>query len=130
MNIWFNAALDKYRFNTSKGNLATEDLFDLKMEELDIIYSNLAEELDDMSSGASLFENANVEKSNDIRILKDKMNIIKSVFNYHKANKEAIEKAAKTKAMKDELNEVIAKKQKDELANLSVDELKQIRDAL
>ena len=32
--------------------------------------------------------------------------------------------------MKDELNEVIAQKQKDELAGLSIDELKQIRDAL
>ena len=36
MNIWFNAALERYRFNTSKGNLATEDLFDLSMEDLDL----------------------------------------------------------------------------------------------
>lgn len=130
MNIWFNAALDKYRFNTQKGNLATEDLFDLKMEELDVIYSNLSEELDVISSGTSLFEDSNTKKSNEIKVLKDKIGIVKAIFDYHKSNKESAEKSAKIKAMKDELNEVIAQKQKDELASMSIDKLKSIRDSL
>ena len=37
---------------------------------------------------------------------------------------------AKAKAMKDELNEVIAQKQKDQLADMSIDQLKEIRDSL
>ena len=131
MNIWFNAALDKYRFNTSKGNLATEDLFDLSMEDLDSLYSNLSDEMDELSSGASLFdEGVSTEKSDEIEAVKDKMGIVKSIFNYHKSNLDAQIKAAKIKAMKDELNEVIAQKQKDELASMSVEQLKEIRDSL
>ena len=46
MNVWFNAVLKKYRFSCSKGNLTTEDLFDLKMKELDGIYQDLVSEID------------------------------------------------------------------------------------
>lgn len=130
MNVWFNAVLEKYRFVYSKGNLSTEDLFDLKMEELDSIYQDLIDDLDQLE-GKSLYDNdEDKDKANKIKALENKLCIVESIFNYHKENKAAAEKAAKTKAMKDELNEVIAQKQKDELAGLSIDELKQIRDAL
>ena len=131
MNIWFNAALNKYRFNTNKGNLATEDLFDLNMEELDSLYSALSDEMEELSSSASLFDKGtNTEKSDEVKTVKDKMGIVESIFNYHKANINAQKKAAKTKAMKDELNEAIAQKQKDELASMSIEQLKEIRDSL
>ena len=130
MNVWFNAILEKYRCVCSKGNLTTEDLVDLKMEELDSIYQDLIDDLDQLE-GKSLYDNdEDKDKANKIKALENKLCIVETIFNYHKANKAAAEKAAKTKAMKDELNEVIAQKQKDELAGLSIDELKQIRDAL
>lgn len=125
MNVWFDAVLEKYRFVCSKGNLTTEDLFDLKMEELDSIYQDLIDDLDQLE-GKSLYDNdEDKDKANKIKALENKLCIVESIFNYHKANK-----AAKIKAMKDELNEVIAQKQKDELAGLSIDELKKIRDTL
>lgn len=130
MNVWFDAVLEKYRFVCSKGNLTTEDLFDLKMEELDSIYQDLVDDLDQLE-GKSLYDNdEDKDKANKIKALENKLCIVETIFNYHKANKAAAEKAAKTKAMKDELNEVIAQKQKDELAGLSIDELKKIRDTL
>lgn len=129
-NIWFNAFLCKYRFNTARGNLSTEDLFDLKMADLDVIYQDLSSEIDELK-GKSLFnDEENSEKINTIKELEDKKGIVEAVFNYHKANKEAAEKAAKVKAMKDELNEVIAQKQKDELSSMDIEQLKQIRDSL
>ena len=100
------------------------------MEELDSIYQDLIDDLDQLE-GKSLYDNdEDKDKANKIKVLENKLCIVETIFNYHKANKAAAEKAAKTKAMKDELNEVIAQKQKDELAGLSIDELKQIRDAL
>ena len=130
MNVWFNAVLEKYRFVCSKGNLTTEDLFDLKMEELDSIYRGLMDDLDQLE-GKSLYDNdEDKDKANKIKPLEDKLCIVEGIFNYHKANKAAAERAAKTKAMKDELNEVIAQKQKDQLADMSIDQLKKIRDSL
>ena len=129
-NIWFNAFLEKYRFTTAKGVLSTEDLFDLKMEDLDKLYQDLSMSIDELK-GNSLFDNEeNVEKMNAIKALTDKKNIVEAIFNYHKAQQEAAKKLAKTKAMKDELNEVIAQKQKDELASMDIEQLKEIRDSL
>ena len=85
----------------------------------------------DELKGNSLFDNEeNVEKMNAIKALTDKKNIVEAIFNYHKAQQEAAQKLAKTKAMKDELNEVIAQKQKDELASMDIEQLKEIRDSL
>ena len=39
-NIWFNALVRSYRFEY-KGLINTEDLFDLEMRELDIIYQDI-----------------------------------------------------------------------------------------
>ena len=129
-NIWFNAFLEKYRFTTAKGVLSTEDLFDLKMKDLDKLYQDLSMSIDELK-GNSLFDNEeNVEKMNAIKALTDKKNIVEAIFNYHKAQQEAVQKLAKTKAMKDELNEVIAQKQKDELASMDIEQLKEIRDSL
>ncbi len=129
-NIWFNAFLEKYRFTTAKGVLSTEDLFDLKMKDLDKLYQDLSMNIDELK-GNSLFDNEeNVEKMNAIKALTDKKNIVEAIFNYHKAQQEAAKKLAKTKAMKDELNEVIAQKQKDELASMDIEQLKEIRDSL
>lgn len=129
-NIWFNAFLEKYRFTTAKGVLSTEDLFDLKMKDLDKLYQDLSMSIDELK-GNSLFDNEeNVEKMNAIKALTDKKNIVEAIFNYHKAQQEAAQKLAKTKAMKDELNEVIAQKQKDELASMDIEQLKEIRDSL
>ena len=130
MNIWFNAILCKYRFNTVKGNLSTEDLFDLDMEDLDKIYQNLSISIDELKGNSLFDDDENQEKINAKKALIDKRDIVQAIFNYHKANKEAAEKAAKNKAMKDELNEVIAQKQKDELASMDIKRLKQIRDSL
>ena len=129
-NIWFNAFLEKYRFTTAKGVLSTEDLFDLKMKDLDKLYQDLSISIDELK-GNSLFDNEeNVEKMNAIKALTNKKNIVEAIFNYHKAQQEAAQKLAKTKAMKDELNEVIAQKQKDELASMDIEQLKEIRDSL
>ena len=130
VNIWFNAALEKYRFSTSRGNLATEDLFDLKMSDLDKLYQDLSAEIDDLKGNSLFDDEENVEKVNTIKALTDKRHIVEAVFNYHKAIQESNKKAAKTIAMKDELNEVIAQKQKDELASMDIEQLKEIRDSL
>ena len=123
-NIWFNALVRSYRFEY-KGLINTEDLFDLEMRELDIIYQDLVSEKNDLTAKSLLDTN-----NEEIDWIQGKIDVVKGVFDYKKAQSDAQSKAAKAKAMKDELNEVIAQKQKDQLADMSIDQLKEIRDSL
>lgn len=123
-NIWFNALVRSYRFEY-KGLINTEDLFDLEMRELDIIYQDLVSEKNDLTAKSLLDTN-----NEEIDWIQGKIDVVKGVFDYKKAQADAQAKAAKAKSMKDELNEVIAQKQKDQLADMSIDQLKEIRDSL
>ena len=123
-NIWFNALVRSYRFKY-KGLINTEDLFDLQMRELDIIYQDLVSEKNDLTAKSLLDTN-----NEEIDWIQGKIDVVKGVFDYKKAQADAQAKAAKAKSMKDELNEVIAQKQKDQLADMSIDQLKEIRDSL
>lgn len=123
-NIWFNALVRSYRFKY-KGLINTEDLFDLEMKELDIIYQDLVSEKNDLTAKSLLDTN-----NEEIDWIQGKIDVVKGVFDYKKAQADAQAKAAKAKSMKDELNEVIAQKQKDQLADMSIDQLKEIRDSL
>lgn len=123
-NIWFNALVRNYRFKY-KGLINTEDLFDLEMKELDIIYQDLVSEKNDLTDKSLLDTN-----NEEIDWIQGKIDVVKGVFDYKKAQADAQAKAAKAKSMKDELNEVIAQKQKDQLADMSIDQLKEIRDSL
>ena len=123
-NIWFNALVRSYRFKY-KGLINTEDLFDLEMRELDIIYQDLVSEKNDLTAKSLLDTN-----NEEIDWIQGKIDVVKGVFDYKKAQADAQAKAAKAKSMKDELNEVIAQKQKDQLADMSIDQLKEIRDSL
>ena len=97
MNVWFNAVLEKYRFVCSKGNLTTEDLFDLKMEELDSIYQDLIDDLDQLE-GKSLYDNdEDKDKANKIKALENKLCIVESIFNYIKQIKQQLRKQLKLK---------------------------------
>ena len=123
-NIWFNALVRSYRFEY-KGLINTEDLFDLDVKELDLIYQDLISEKSDLSSKSLLDNN-----TDEIDWIQGKIDVVKGVFDYKQAQSAAQAKAAKAKAMKDELNEAIAQKQKDELASMSIEQLKEIRDSL
>lgn len=123
-NIWFDALVRSYRFEY-KGVINTEDLFDLDVKELDLIYQDLISEKSDLSSKSLLDNN-----TDEIDWIQGKIDVVKGVFDYKQAQSAAQAKAAKAKAMKDELNEVIAQKQKDQLADMSIEQLKEIRDSL
>lgn len=119
-DIWLEALQKGLRFEF-KGLISTEDLFDLDMSSLDIIYQKLSKELREIS-GDSLLDN---EKADEIAWVQLKLDVVKSVFDIKKAEAEALRQKIANIEEKQRIMHIINEKENAELANLSIDELKE-----
>lgn len=124
-DVFMNATRKKYRFSTAKGNLTTEQLWDLPLESLDEIWQKINATIEDTSrtSLLSVRSNKNVE-------LTEKAEVVKAIVEYKLAAAEKADKARQTKAEKERILNIIAAKQEQELASMSIDELKKKLEAL
>lgn len=108
----------KLRFATSKGNLSTEDLFSLSLQDLDKIAVGLDEELS-KSPKKSFISDVTPET----KVVELRFNIVKDVINTKLAEKVAKEQSKEKQAKKAQLMEILARKQAESLENLSEEEL-------
>ena len=74
-NIWIECLKNKYRFEF-KDLISAEDLFDLKLEDLDSIYKNLKNQEKDLQ-GDSLLEASDNPKVGEVAV---KLEAVKAVF--------------------------------------------------
>ena len=111
------AAKKKYRFNF-KGQITTEDLWDLSVEDLDKIYKNLKSQQKNASE-ESLLQTVSKED----RELSNKIEIVKTVVMDKLAAKERALKAAEKKAQNQRILEIMADKQDAALKEKSIEEL-------
>jgi len=118
MDIFVKAAKNKYRFQTSKGNLSTEDLWDLSLESLDLIAKRVNKDIKASEEESFIKDQSAADKE-----LIDKLEVIKYIIKYKIGVKEAAAKRAETLAKKDELQKLIADKKAESLKNLSLQEL-------
>lgn len=89
MDIFKNAAINKYRYPSSKGNLTTEDLFDLpltseKNASLDSVARELNKQIKEF--GEESFVNA---PSPALNITKNKLEVVKLVIAFRQEMNEA-----------------------------------------
>ncbi len=124
-DIWFKALLNKYRFRCSKGDISTEDLFNLDTKYIEEIYSDLNDELASLGK-KTLFGKQTTEMAK----VQDKIDIVSAVADYRIAKSKAEEKLRQNKAVKEEINSIILQKEKDALSDMSIEELKALRDGL
>ena len=122
-NIWIECLKNKYRFEF-KGLLNVEDLFDLKLKDLDLIYKKLKRDEMDLQ-GDSLLDEADNPAKHEISV---KIDIVKAVFAIKKAEMDAAQKALENKAQKAKILAIIEDKQNQELSQKSIEELKEIYD--
>ena len=123
--MYKKAAQMGLRFASTKGALTTEDLFTLNLTDLDRIAVKLNAELE-KSPRVSFIADVTPDNS----VLELKFNIVKDVIATKLEEKQSRE-ANKTKlARKAKIEELIAKKEDAGLENLSIEELKKLRDNL
>jgi hypothetical protein len=124
-NIWVECLKNKYRFEF-KGLISAEDLFDLKLEELDVIYKNLKNEEKNLQ-GDSLLDSSKNPKIDEVQI---KLELVKSIFDMKVGEIRHAEKVLANKAQKDKILAIIEDKENQELSEKSIDELKEIYNSL
>jgi 6-pyruvoyl-tetrahydropterin synthase len=118
MSLFEKAAKQKLRFNSNKGLLNTEDLFDLSLTSLDNIAKGIYKQLKDEAEVSFISK-----KSSASSELELKLDIVKYVIEYKVSLDEANKKRAETNARKQKIEEILLRKKETELENLSVEEL-------
>lgn len=121
MDLFMKAARRKYRFNSERGTLNVEQLFDLSYTDLDKIYREL--EGAKQESAGLLGRTGNTEVQN-------KLEIVKAVFDQKKAEADANQSRAEKAAMKDKILNALANRQAENLAQKDEDELKAMLEKL
>ena len=119
MNIFEKATRIRLRFETSRGNLNVEDLWKLPLTELDKLAIALNKQLKEASEESFI-----KTKTNNTVLLELRFDIVKHIIDTLLAENEEKKKAADKKAKRDQLLELIAKKENQELEGKSLEELK------
>lgn len=119
MDIFEKATKAKIRFNLTKGVLTTEDLWSLKLEDLDIIAKGLNKELK-----ASEEESFIAKKTTACATTELKFEVVKRIITVKLEEKEAKAKAAERLAKRQQLITIISEKEDSALKDKSIEELK------
>lgn len=117
-DLFFNAAKNKYRFPSERGNLTVEHLFDLDMKSLDKIYGTLCEQKDSKPKKSLL----SPREVGDVE-LDEKISIVAQVYEYKDSVIDKRKKAAERSRDRQKLLDILAKKKEEALENLSEEEL-------
>ena len=119
-NLFEIAVRNKFRF-AFRGMISVEDLWDLKLEQLDEVYKNLMTEMKKANEESLL-----KSKTKDQTVLEMKVDIVKYIVNYKLKETETKEQEIKRKAQKQKILEILNEKEDQNLKNMSVEELKEM----
>ena len=119
-NIFEYAIRNKVRF-PFKGMISVEDLWDLSLTNLDSIYKTLNKQVKQSEEESLLNTKTDVDTELEVQIA-----IVKHIVSVKLAEQEAREKAAAKKAQRQKIMSIIAKKEDENLDNMSIDQLRKL----
>lgn len=125
MSIFEKATRLKLRYNSSVGKLSTEDLWDLPLKSgnkanLNDVAKHISRSLKGQDEENFVDTNSEDKVSKELRL---KLEIVKSVIAHKIKSKESAEKSAETKALKQRLVGILAKKQDEKLEGMSEEDI-------
>jgi hypothetical protein len=123
--LFVTAARKKFRFETSKGGLNTEDLFDLSLESLDAIAVNLDKKVESGGKKSFIGKRDTSTSENE-----SKLEIVKFVIQTKLEEAEARKNRAEKASQKEFLASLLEKKRMAQLEGLSIEEIQKQIDAL
>jgi hypothetical protein len=118
------ATRSKMRF-PFKGLISIEDLWDLSVQNLDLIFKNLNSELKQVQEESLLNTKTKEDKELDMKI-----EIVKYIVNIKLEEDNLRLKAKAQKEQKQKIMEILSAKQDESLQNKSIDELKAMLEEL
>lgn len=123
-NVFEMATRNKFRFEF-RGLISVEDLWDLKLEQLDEVYKTLTTDMKKANEESLL-----KIKTKDQKEVELKIKIVKYIVELRLAEIENRNKEKKKKEQKQYILELINKKENQELENKSIEELKSMVNSL
>ncbi|AWX31692.1 hypothetical protein [Methanosphaera sp. BMS] len=123
--IWIESLQNKYRFEF-KGLISVEDLFDLKLEDLNCIYISLKKKEKELQIDSLMDK----EDSPQIKEVETKIEIVKSIFKMKDAEIKRRQQEVINNSRKQKILSIIEDKQDQELSEKSVEELRKIYEEL
>ena len=130
MTLFEEASKLKLRFETERGRISTEDLWDLPLsKDHGLSLDNLAKALNSKLKEESE-ESFVIPKSKESSILSLQFELVKHVIKVKIEERDAKEQALKKKAKKKRIREIIADKEDESLKSLSEDQLRKMLDDL
>lgn len=128
-NILFEMASQfKFRY-PYKGMITTEDLWDLSMSQLDTVYKTLNKELN-VTQEDGLIVTKSADEGVKANELRNKLEIVKYIFNAKQQAAELERMAAENAAKKQHILGILAQKKENALQNMSEEELTQMLNEL
>ena len=128
-NVLFEMASQfKFRY-PYKGLITTEDLWDLSMSQLDTVYKALNKELN-VTQEDGLIVTKSADEGVKANELRNKLEIVKYIFNHKQQAAELQRMAAENAAKKQHILGILAQKKENALQNMSEEELTQMLNEL
>jgi len=121
-NVFARAAKGKLRFATTGGQLSSEDLFDLSLQDLDSIGIALKKELE-KGSGESLLEDPDIRRTRAQKENQLRFDVIKEVIDIRQTEEKARKSRAEKAARRKFLTDLRDKRELDELESLSKEDI-------
>lgn len=118
-NIYKQASMLALRIETSKGSLSVEQLWTLKLTELDQLAVSLKKSMEDSSTKSFLKATTKVNQ-----LAKLKFDIVLDILNTKKEAQDAASMDAEKKAHNEKILALIAQKEDGKLQEMSIEELK------
>ncbi len=120
VNIFEMAVRQKMRF-PYKGMVSVEDLWDLNVNALDVVYKALNAQVKQAQEESLLNAKSKEDEKLDVQI-----EIVKYIVSVKLAEQKEREEAAAKKAQNQKIMSIIAAKQDEALQNMSIEELKKL----
>ena len=120
LNIFERAARAKLRFLTSRGNLSTEQLFDLTLTDLDTVARSVNKQIKDAGEESFIEENQSKAQVADTL----RLDILKSVIKSKQSAIAAAETRAANATRRRRLEAALANKEDESLLEMSAEEIK------
>lgn len=117
--LFLKATRKKLRWESTKGVLSVEDLWDLSLEELNELAKDLYKQVEE-SRGIDF-----LKSQTRVSVLqKLQFDVVKTIIDIKLAEKEAAEEREQRRQRKDKLLRILEKKEDEELLDMSPDDIR------
>ncbi len=123
--LFITAARKKYRFDSSKGQINAEDLFDCNLSALDSIAVALDDKI--QKAGRKSFVGKKLSSTGDDE---NKLEIVKFVIETKQAEEDARKVRAEKQTQKEFLTKLLQQKKMEQLESLSAEDIQKQLDSL